>query len=311
MQSLRILILIILVNSIGQLAKAQDTLPSFTVKNRSGKIIVSWTNNYPAIRQISIQRSSDSANGFRSILTVPDPKAITNGYLDSRAPDTVSYYRLFLLLDSSHYVFTSGKKAVRDTIVAVVPPPPPVVVAEVTPQLVVDTAATVSNTRVINQANVERDGPKMKDNVKTPFKDKPLVIETTIYIKRRDSVIGQITDRVYKRFKDSVLTKTKDTLVIKSFDTIVIKPVYRPSQYVFTDKDGNVVILLGRISDNKYAIKFFDEDNSPLFELQDVKESPLTLEKINFQHAGWFYFELYENETLKERHKFFIPRDKK
>jgi len=308
MQRLRILILIVLVNSIGHLAIAQDTLPAFNVKNRSGKIIVSWTNNYPVIKQISIQRSADSVSGFRSILTVPDPSAITNGYLDSKAPDTVSYYRLFMLLDSSHYVFTKSMKPMRDTIVVAVvkpapeaPPAPPVQ----------DTAATVTNTRVINQANVERDGPKMTENVKQPFKDKPLLIETTIYIKRRDSVIGQITDRVYKKFRDSVLTKTRDTLVIKSFDTIIIKPVYRPSQFVFTDKDGNVVILLSRFADNKYAIKFFEEDNSPLFELQDVKESPLTLEKTNFQHAGWFYFELYENETLKERHKFFIPRDKR
>ena len=179
MQSLRILILIILVNSIGQLAKAQDTLPSFTVKNKSGKVIVSWTNNYPAIKQISIQRSPDSAKGFRSILTVPDPKAIKNGYLDSKAPDTVSYYRLFLLLDSSHYVFTSARKPVRDTIVAVVPPTV-IVAPAVTPQLVVDTTATVSvdssarvtvdttatvtvdttatvtNTRVINRSKDER-----------------------------------------------------------------------------------------------------------------------------------------------------------
>jgi hypothetical protein len=171
--------------------------------------------------------------------------------------------------------------------------------------------AVITNTRVINQANVEKDAPKMRDNVKQPFKDKPVVIETIIYIKRRDSVVGQITDRVYKKFRDSVLNKTRDTLIIKSFDTIVIKPAYRPSSYVFTDKDGNVTIALSKPSENKYSIKFFEEDNSPLFELQEVRESPLTLEKTNFQHAGWFYFEIYENETLKERHKFFIPRDKR
>lgn len=302
MRPLQVFIYVLLLLS-GLSSVAQDTLPKFSVVNKSGKVILSWINNYPSIKQISIQRSTDSIFGFRTILTVPDPKPVNNGFLDTKAPDTLAYYRLFILLDSSHYVFSPARKPQKDTVVVVVAPPPPPPAA--------DTEATVTNTRIINQANVERDGPKMRDNVKQPFKDKPVVIETTIYIKRRDSVIGRITDRVYKKFKDSVLTRTKDTLILKSFDTIVIKPAYKPSSYVFTDKDGNVTIALSRPSENKYSIKFFEEDNSPLFELQEVRESPLTLEKTNFQHAGWFYFELYENETLKERHKFFIPRDKR
>jgi hypothetical protein len=301
MRPLQVFIYLLLLLS-GISVDAQDTLPKFTVKNKSGKIILSWTNNYPSIKQISIQRSSDSIFGFRTILSVPDPKATNNGFLDSKAPDTLLYYRLFILLDSSHYLFSKALKPEKDTVVIVAAPPPPQADSA---------AAVITNTRVINQANVEKDAPKMRDNVKQPFKDKPVVIETIIYIKRRDSVVGQITDRVYKKFRDSVLNKTRDTLIIKSFDTIVIKPAYRPSSYVFTDKDGNVTIALSKPSENKYSIKFFEEDNSPLFELQEVRESPLTLEKTNFQHAGWFYFEIYENETLKERHKFFIPRDKR
>ena len=298
MHTLRFLIFLLSFAGLAAISRAQDTLPNFSVKNKSGKIIISWINNYPVIKQISIQRSSDSTKGFRSILTVPDPNAISNGFLDIKASDTLSYYRLFLLLDSSHYLFTGSIRPSRE-IVAVAEKPAP------------DSLPTFTSTRIINQSVVEREGPKMKENVKQPFKDKAIIIEQTIFIKRRDSVIGQISDRVYKKFKDSVLNRTRDTLIIKTFDTIIIKPAYKPSPYVFTDKDGNVTLLLSRPSDNKYSIKFFEEDNSPIFELQQVKESPLTLEKTNFQHAGWFYFELYENEKLKERNKFFIPRDRR
>ena len=42
-------------------AKAQETLPGFTASLKSnGKVLISWRNGYPAINQISIQRSTDS-----------------------------------------------------------------------------------------------------------------------------------------------------------------------------------------------------------------------------------------------------------
>ena len=139
MRPLQVFIYLLLLLS-GISVAAQDTLPKFTVKNKSGKIILSWTNNYPSIKQISIQRSSDSIFGFRTILSVPDPKATNNGFLDSKAPDTLLYYRLFILLDSSHYLFSKALKPEKDTVVVVAAPPPQA-----------DTAvAVIANTRVIN-----------------------------------------------------------------------------------------------------------------------------------------------------------------
>ena len=103
-------------------------------------------------------------------------------------------------------------------------------------------------------------------------------------------------------------------MVFRSIDTIVVKPfvpkeVYKPSKFVFTEKDGNISILLPEASTKHYSIKFFDEKNNPLFEINKIKESPLTLDKVNFLKSGWFRFELYENGTLKEKNKFFIPKD--
>ena len=88
-------------------------------------------------------------------------------------------------------------------------------------------------------------------------------------------------------------------------------PVFVPSKFVFTGKDNNVIINLPDAENQKFSIKFFDESENPVFEIRHVKESYLTLEKVNFLHAGWFNYQLYNNEVLLEKFKFFIPKDSK
>src|SRR6185437_13561282 len=88
-------------------AKSQETLPGFTVSLKSnGKVVVSWKNAYPAINQISIQRSTDSLRNFSTLITVPDPHTRENGVVDSRAEGKRFYYRIFILFGNSRYMFT-------------------------------------------------------------------------------------------------------------------------------------------------------------------------------------------------------------
>jgi hypothetical protein len=95
---------------------SQDTLPDFTVKNvGNNRIIIGWVNNYEDIRQISIQRSFDSLNFYKSILTVADPNAIQNGYLDTKANHDHMFYRLYILLDKGVYLFSPAKRPFIDT----------------------------------------------------------------------------------------------------------------------------------------------------------------------------------------------------
>lgn len=101
-------------------------------------------------------------------------------------------------------------------------------------------------------------------------------------------------------------------------DSVVIGPVngnnrpkadlYTPSKRIFTFKDGYVRIILPEEADKKYNIKFFSGDEL-LFELKDVKERNFKIDKANFYHAGWFKFELYENDELLEKNKFYIPKE--
>ena len=95
---------------------AQDSLPGFSAKNVGGnRIIVSWNNNLGNVKQISIQRSFDSLQNFKSILTVANPELPQNGYMDTKAAHDRMFYRLFILLDKGIYLFSESKKPLIDT----------------------------------------------------------------------------------------------------------------------------------------------------------------------------------------------------
>jgi hypothetical protein len=293
---------------------AQDTLPKFSaVTKGNGKILISWTNQYRSVSQISIQRSPDSTRNFKTILTIPDPSLPQNGFVDAKAITPYQFYRLFIVLDSGKYIFSPSKKAFWDTLHKEVAKEP-----EVEPN-----KPENNHKRVTIAANLPpKEAEKVKAKIQEATKEtkeptKPATIpepEKFFTIKRRDSVVFQVPEKQFKRFRDSLVSKTKDTIAFESVDTIVIKPfipkeVYKPSKYVYTARDGNVAISLPDVKNKHYALKFFDEDNSPLFEIKQVKEQAVLLDKVNFLHAGWFRFELYEDGKLKEKHKFFIPKD--
>ena len=90
---------------------------------------------------------------------------------------------------------------------------------------------------------------------------------------------------------------------------LVKKPEFVPSFYVYTNKDGYVYINLPDAQKQKYRIKFFEEGEDFLFEIKNIKQTGLTLDKTNFMHAGWYHFELYNDEKLVEKHKFYLAKE--
>ncbi len=214
---------------------AQDTLPSFSVSNvGKNRIIVGWTNTYETVKQISIQRSFDSLKGYSSIMTVLDPTAPQNGYVDAKATHDHMFYRLYILLDKGVYLFTKPRKPVMDTM-------------------------------------------------------------------RRT------------RYDDAVTAAAaEDSVSVPDLGIGISKPrpeVFVPSLHVYTNKDGYVRINLPEDEKKKYRIKFYEEDGSFLFELKDIPQRSFKLDKTSFYHSGWFRFELFEGDELKEKHKFFLARD--
>ena len=288
------------------LVRGQDTLPKFSaVLKANGKVIISWHNNFRVVNQISIQRSRDSLKNFTTILTVPDPTIPENGFVDSKTTGADMYYRLFILLDNSKYTFTKPRKALPEAVVPV-----------------------SRNERAEEESNLQRvanyrifdlqdNSNKQKPNIVLPNKinePPPVEIEKNIFVKMKDSVIRKIPGKMVTQFRDSILTKTKDTLLFVQTDTILIKPfvpkeVYKISTLVFTAKDGNVNIVLPDPARRKWMVKFYEQDNSPLFEVKDIKDNSLVVDKVNFVHAGWFRFEIYEDGRLKEKNRLYIPKE--
>lgn len=111
---------------------------------------------------------------------------------------------------------------------------------------------------------------------------------------------------------EKVPTVNLDSISVPNFETSngKTKPQpFVPSMHVYTSKDGYVRVSLPDEPGKKYDIKFYDSDDNFLFELKNIKERTFKLDKTSFFHAGWFKFELFENDELTEKHKFYLQKD--
>lgn len=341
------LVLVFLSLFILPFANAQDTLPAFSATLKSnGKVLISWRNSYPTVNQISIQRSSDSLRNFTTLITVPDPGIPENGFVDGKSNGAKMYYRIFILFPNSRYMFTKSRRARLETadqpklVVKAVPREKPKAVVQGGEQKQLPPAPDTAKAKLVKPAQEEEEVylvlPKIdnsriyymmdnsnskKPSVNNPGKIKTptIQVEKTLYVKRHDSIIMQLAGSQVTRFSDSLVKKTKDTLLFVDADTLQIKPyieiyrepkeVYKVSPYVFATKDGNVTIALADYKGKKYAVAFYETDNTPVLEIKDIKDSELIIDKANFGHSGWFRFELFEDGKLKEKNKLLIPKD--
>lgn len=111
-----------------------------------------------------------------------------------------------------------------------------------------------------------------------------------------------------RNLTERMVGETKKPTVTERTD-VTRRPDFIPSFYVYTNKDGYVYVNLPDADKQQYRIRFYEEDQSLLFELKSVKQSGLTLDKTNFMRAGWYFFELFNGEKLMEKHKFYLARE--
>lgn len=275
---------------------AQETLPEFTVQDKGkGRIVVSWRNPYPNLIQLAVQRSNDSLKRFGTVYSTTSPELPLNGFSDRIQEGERVYYRIFYVMEGGAYFFTKSRQPlVIDEIV--------VVKADTLREVLKEELQEL--TEVTTKKELEK---KIVKEVYDP--NKP------IFIKESDTT-GYITIPIkdFRNYRDSIMTQTKDTLVQSGKDTLFIK-VYDPpfaaktSQYIFTNKDGYIVIKLDDFDKKKYQVTLMDEDENPVIELKTVKEPMIILDKTNFYRGGWYKFTLKENSRIKEKGKVYLPRD--
>ena len=98
---------------------------------------------------------------------------------------------------------------------------------------------------------------------------------------------------------------------IEEISQNTVLPWFVPSTRVYTGPDNNVIISLPDAEKKKYSLKLFEENGTPLFEINKIPDPYLTLEKVNFYHSGIFKFELYDEGILIEKDKIYIPQEPK
>lgn len=290
---------------------AQNPLPDFTVKDiGKDRYVVSWINNYPYTAQITIQRSFDSTRGFKSILTVPDPTTKQNGYADTKAINDHMYYRLYILLDNGRYLFSAAKKPVKDLTTEEPSENKKPAASQTTLETEVKKSNLENNPKK-EPIQKEREEP-ISIQTQTTLVTPPTRIETSIKqdsastssnplpeVKRIEPVVHKI---IPDRAGDSAKTPTAVT-------TKEEPNAFAPSLYVFSHPDGNIRIQVpNRARLARYRIKFYESDQRFLFELKNLPAPSFQLDKINFLHAGWFLFELYEDSRLIEKHKVYLDK---
>jgi hypothetical protein len=141
---------------------------------------------------------------------------------------------------------------------------------------------------------------------------------TTIKQPKNDSVQTEIIEEGNLVFRDSIamLQARNDSIRLGLIKINFIRPVkprseepVYPSKLIYTLKDGNVLMDLPLAEKQKYNVVFQDESGNEIFQVPEISQLKLTIDKVNFLRAGWFIFKLYEDGKLKEINRVFIPKE--
>ncbi|MBP7931371.1 MAG: hypothetical protein KAZ11_01910 [Chitinophagaceae bacterium] len=266
--------------------RAQDSLPNFSVDVRNGAIIIGWINPYNDIAQLIIQQSKDSISGFRSIVTMPDPAAVTNGFAYKKPNSENYYYRIFYLRSGSRYMFTTPKKPTPE-------------IKQVAPKPVSYKAVENLITSPKQVDSIIKSNPSIVTDIKKGLKADSVVLE------KIDSVFRVNPEKAMKiiRYVDQVASP------LQKIDYATKDDIFNPSGFIFTNNEGNLVIALPDVHKKKFSLHVQTKEGTPVFEMKNIKEPLLQIDKSNFYKSGWFKYELYEAGRLREKNRFFIPAD--
>ena len=92
-------------------------------------------------------------------------------------------------------------------------------------------------------------------------------------------------------------------------DTLLLTSGKGSAGYIRRERNGDLIIEIPNVVREKYKIRFFDNDDNFLFEVRQIRDPLLIVEKNNFRHTGMFRYELYRESQLIEKNTFLIRRE--
>lgn len=259
--------------------QAQEVLPAFKVVKRNGWAIISWNNQNKDLTQLIIQRSADSLKGFRSIISMPDPTSFTNGFVDKKPGSSDAYYRIFYVMPGGRYIFTEARKPITEDL-------------PLTLQPSVQTFNSPSGLKPELNSKLRKTSPK----------------DSLISWKKQTDTSFNL---LLKAYQNIMLSRDnwKPDLEIPKMDNPQVEERLNPSILVFTNADGNLIVAQPLENKLKYTLRVFQDDNQLLFEMKNIKEKELLIDRSNFYRSGWFRYELVQAERIVEKNKFYIKPD--
>lgn len=260
----------------------------------NNRIRIAWKNTVgDYCVQLMVQRSYDSLRNFKTVFATESPQLPENGVIDNLPYNARWYYRIFFVLADNSYYFTASQRPSPKTV--------PAVKEETAEQPADETA------------DILQPGDKIEKEINKPVVPSEPPRYITIHLK--DTATTKLIYPEYKKFRDSLMRKTKDTLFTVAEDEYEIHyfdpwSVFVPSKYVLNNNDGFIQIKLPDASSKNYKIVFYENDGkTKLFTIGRITDTLLILDKTNFMHSGWFKFELFEDDKLKEKNKILLQKD--
>jgi hypothetical protein len=209
---------------------------------------------------------------------------VQNGYMDTKAENDKMFYRLYILIDGSNFMFSKSKRPAADA---------PLLRAKVDEAVLKNAEDSVIAKQAEDSAIA-----KVIDKISTEeITATTLTTEEIMLLKKiRNNKLDLMTPSISKKIDEAIKISTRPKIIV-------------PVNHIYSTGDGSVQILLKDYQQKKYSIRLFEDDYTFLYEIKNIKEASLKLDKSNFYHSGWFRSELYDDGKLVEKNRFFIPKD--
>lgn len=219
---------------------AQKVLPEITVSNISGKIVVSWKNEYAdSVVTLNIQRSYDSLNNYSTIGSVLNPASIENGYTDQNPPYNKMYYRVFIAFAGGKYIISKPVRPVKE------------IFTDSTNQQqyswMADQIADSTQPEIILPPKII----KPIENNKTPAEPEIVYPSKKIFTSKMSSIVIQLSDAAFKNYHLKIYDDTDKQVLeltkIKEDFLVLDKMNFMHSGWFSYELfDGNKIIEKGR-----------------------------------------------------------------